>query len=81
MNRYVRYLQFSMIAMAFCMLSVGCADTNKPSTTQPLTADERQKQILADPMHYGPTMDPNTKSGLSDESPTLKKDLDYFFNP
>jgi hypothetical protein len=66
------------------MVASGCADTNKQPTTQPLTDQQRNQKILADPMNYGPNSDPNyvAQHGLGDsDKPSLKKDIDDFLNP
>jgi hypothetical protein len=66
------------------MTAAGCADTNKQATTQPLTLQQRNQKILDDPMNVGPNEDPSyvAQHGLgADDKPSLKKDIDNFWNP
>jgi hypothetical protein len=81
----VRYLTAGGLAFALWMASAGCADTNKQSTTQPLTTEEQQKKILDDPMAYGPNEDPSyvADHGLSGtaDKPSLSKEIHDFWNP
>ena len=80
-----------VLYFAFCILSSaflsGCADNTPASTqptTKPLTTEQRQQQMLEDPFGAGPKDDPDylAKHGLGpDGKPTLKSDLDKFFNP
>jgi hypothetical protein len=63
----------------------GCADTNKQSpTTQPLTADQRQAQVLQDPFGYGGDTEKVdiTGGGIRDfDKKAFKRDMDAVFNP
>jgi len=80
----VRYLKSAGLALALWISALGCADTNKGATTQPMTLQERNQKILQDPMAYGPDSDPSyvSQHGLgNDEKPSLKKDIDDFMNP
>ncbi len=74
----VRYL---VVPIGFCAICVGCADNNPQPTTKPMTADQRQAAILADPMHYGADASLNNKNGTGQDKPTLKDDVNNFFNP
>ena len=80
----VRYLSAAGLILTLWITAGGCADTNKTPTTQPLTLEQRNQQILADPMDYGPNSDPQyvSQHGLGpDDKPSLKKDIDNFWNP
>ncbi len=80
----VRYLSAAGVIVTLGITVGGCNDTNKTPTTQPLTLEQRNQQILSDPMGYGPNSDPMyvSQHGLGpDDKPSLKKDIDNFWNP
>ena len=80
----VRYFGSAGLIFALWMTAAGCADTNKQATTQPLTLQQRNQKILDDPMNVGPNEDPSyvAQHGLgADDKPSLKKDIDNFWNP
>ncbi len=82
----VRYMKLTGIGLALCIVSAGCADTNKPAATQPLSTEAQQKKILDDPMNYGPNEDPNyvAQHGLGmggSDRPPLSQQIHDFWNP
>jgi hypothetical protein len=80
MKLCVRYLSLTAIA---CLLGVGCAETNKP-TTQPSSVRERQDAAMQDPFGYGGSTEKIdiTGGGVSDfDRKAFKRDVDSVMNP
>ncbi len=59
-------------------LLVGCSTA---PTTQPITEDQRQDQILNDPMNYKPTMEHDISGGGIGESHGIGSDVNDILNP
>jgi uncharacterized lipoprotein YajG len=72
-------IQFRFAAVVAAMLLIGCS---APPTTQPVTADQRQDQILNDPMNYKPSMDHDITGGdITHVGKGMDKDLNDALNP
>lgn len=74
------------IALLFFSLLPGCADGNKPPSTQPSSLQDRQDQALRDPFGYGPTTNEKrydiSGGGLKDfDRDAFRRDVDRVFNP
>jgi hypothetical protein len=66
------------------LASSGCS-SNKPPTTRPATASERQDAALKDPFGYSPDMGSNNDisgGGITDyDRKAMRKDIDHVLNP
>lgn len=73
-----------LLVGAVVILSMACANNQKSPTTRPLTMEERQAQMLADPFGYKSDT-PNADISGGDlthfDKDAFKKDLDHVFNP
>jgi hypothetical protein len=70
----------------FCGLLLGCADTNRQPSTQPVTVRDRQEHALRDPFGYGPTTEDKghdiSGGGLTDfDREGFRRDVDRVLNP
>ena len=73
-----------LIASSVALMAIACADNQKSPTTRPLTMEQRQQQLIADPFGYK-TDTPNTDISGGDltqfDKDAFKKDVDHVFNP
>jgi hypothetical protein len=78
----VRYLRSSAFICGFFCFALGCADTSKPETAQ-----DRQEQMLRDPMGYKTASEKNEKYDISGggighfDKDAFKKDVNDVLNP